>query len=145
MIESMAGFSFTEVTAFVSRVQAASERTVRRLWGDASTWLDRNRRLLVSGLLTEARTVEGDFRHRAERAVRDWEARRTRILGALEGRVARPVAAVRKRVNVASEDEVAALRDRIARVEKQLATLARPKAREEEPVHGQAAAASAGS
>jgi polyhydroxyalkanoate synthesis regulator phasin len=88
----------------------------------------RSRRDTVNGLLSDARKLQVDLRKRAEKAIRDIEARRTRILTTLEEQATRIVESVVKTLNVASADDLAELKKRMGDLERRLDALAKEKA-----------------
>ncbi len=66
----------------------------------------RGRLHTTSGFLAETRAVQAELRKRAERTLRDLNARRTRSLATLEEQVTRLMDTVMRRLNVTWRDEV---------------------------------------
>ena len=88
----------------------------------------RGRLHTTSGFLAETRAVQAELRKRAERTIRDLDARRTRTLGTFEAQATRLMDTVMRRLNVTWRDEVAALRGRIVELEQRLDALLRERA-----------------
>jgi polyhydroxyalkanoate synthesis regulator phasin len=128
MAESKARLSLKDVRASVKRMQTEGERLVTRLRRDARAFATRSRRETVSNLLSDARKLQVDLRKRAERAIEELEATRTRILATLEDRVSTVVEAFVKTLNVATRRELADLRKRVAEIERRLDALSKERA-----------------
>ena len=128
MAESKARLSLKDVRASVKRMQTEGERLVTRLRRDARAFATRSRRETVSNLLSDARRLQVDLRKRAEKAIGELEATRTRILATLEDRVSTVVETFVKTLNVATHRELADLRKRVAEIERRLDALSKERA-----------------
>ena len=128
MAESKASLSLKDVRASVKRMQTEGERLVTRLRRDARAFATRSRRETVSNLLSDARRLQVDLRKRAEKAIEELEATRTRILATLEDRVSTVVETFVKTLNVATHRELADLRKRVAEIERRLDALSKERA-----------------
>jgi hypothetical protein len=128
MAEATAGLSFKDVRASMKRMQSEGEKLVARLRRDARALSDRSRRDAVTSLLNDARRLRTDLRKRAEKAIRDLEARRARIVTTLEQQVTSIAESVVGRLNVATRDDVAELRRRIADVERRIEAMVKERA-----------------
>jgi len=128
MAESKARLSLKDVRASVKRMQTEGERLVTRLRRDARAFATRSRRETVSNLLSDARKLQVDLRKRAEKAIGELEATRTRILATLEDRVSTVVETFVKTLNVATHRELADLRKRVAEIERRLDALSKERA-----------------
>jgi len=82
----------------------------------------------VSSLVNDARRLQADLRKRAERAIEELDAQRTRILATLEERVTGVVETVVKTLNVATHRELENLRKRVADLERRLDALSKERA-----------------
>jgi len=82
----------------------------------------------VSSLLSDARRLQADLRKRAERAIEELDAQRTRILATLEERVTSVVETMVKTLNVATHRELENLRKRVADLERRLDALSKERA-----------------
>jgi polyhydroxyalkanoate synthesis regulator phasin len=128
MAEAKARISLKDLRTSVRRMQSEGEKLVTRLRRDARALAARSRKETVTSLLSDARKLETDLRKRAERAIKDLEARRTRILASLEEQVSGIVEIVVKRLNLATQDEVAELRKRLVEFERRLEALSKERA-----------------
>ena len=126
MAEARAPLTFKDVRASVRRMQSEGEKLIGRLRRDARTLSTRSRRDLTT-LVGDARKLQNDLRKRAEKAIHELEARRTRILATLEEQATRVVESVVGRLNVASRDDLAALRTRVVELERRVDALAKEK------------------
>lgn len=120
MAEAKARLTLKDVRASVSRMQNEGERLVARLRRDARSFAGKSRRDAVTTLLNETRKLQSDFRVRAERAIKELESRRTRLLASLEEQVQTLAERVVKGLNVATSDEVNELRKRINELERRI-------------------------
>jgi F0F1-type ATP synthase membrane subunit b/b' len=125
MADSKARLTLKDVRASVKRMQTEGEKLVTRLRRDARAFATRSRRDTVSGLLTDARRLQADLRARAEKAIEELDAQRTRILATLEERVSHMVESVVKTLNVATHRELENLRKRVADLERRLDAISR--------------------
>ena len=127
MAEARAQISFKDVRASVKRMQNEGEKLVTRLRRDARALTSRSRKD-VNTLLTDVRRLQTDLRKRATAAIEELETRRARIVSTLEEQVTRIVERVAGGLNVASKDDVAELRKRMAELERRLDALAKERA-----------------
>lgn len=128
MAEAKARLSMKEVRASVKRMQVEGERLVDRIRRDATALASRTRKETVSTLLGDVRKFQADLRKRAERAIQDLESRRSRIVATLEEQAVALAEKVVKGLNVASADEVADLRMKVAELERRFALLDKERA-----------------
>jgi len=117
-----------EVRIAVEGVPTEGNPLFSRILQTVEAWVARGRLQTISGFLAEARAVRAELRERAERTIRDLDARRTRSLATLAEPVTRVMDTVMRRLDVTWADEVAALRGRIVELEQRLETLARERA-----------------
>jgi polyhydroxyalkanoate synthesis regulator phasin len=117
----------------VSRIQAAGEELVGRLWDDARALLARGTPRAATDLLAESRQIQETVRKLVLRARRQLETRREEIMSSLEAPVTRLLETVGQRLPIASREEVGDLRARIAELERRLDSLGKEMAREEDP------------
>ena len=68
--------------------------------------------------------VQADIRQRAERALRDLDGRRAQLLATLEKQAGGLVETLIKRLNVASQEEIADIEKRLAGVERRVGAIA---------------------
>jgi polyhydroxyalkanoate synthesis regulator phasin len=101
-------------------MQVEGERLVARLRRDARSLATQSRQETVSGLLSEARRLQGDLRRRAERTIKDLEARRVRILSTLEQQATSLAERFAKSFNVATSTEVAEVGKRLGELGKRV-------------------------
>ena len=127
MAEARAQISFKDVRASVKRMQNEGEKLVTRLRRDARALTSRSRKD-VNTLLGDVRRLQTDLRKRATAAIEELETRRARIVSTLEEQVTRIVERVAGGLNVASKDDVAELRKRMAELERRLDALAKERA-----------------
>ena len=128
MAESKARITLKDVRASVKRMQTEGEKLVTRLRRDARAFATRSRRETVSSLLSDARRLQTDLRTRAEKAIEELDAQRTRILATPEERVTGVVETVVKTLNVATHRELENLRKRVADLERRLDALSKERA-----------------
>src|SRR5262245_18970746 len=128
MAEARSRLSLNDVRASVRRIQTEGEKLVSRLRRDARALSTRNRRETVTGLLNDARRLQADLRKRAEKAIRELEDRRNRILTTLEEQATRVAETVARRLNVATQAEIAALHKRIGELERRIESVAKERA-----------------
>src|SRR6266478_1726914 len=105
MAESKARITLKDVRASVKRMQTEGEK-----------------------LVSDARRLQADLRKRAERAIEELDAQRTRILATLEERVTSVVETMVKTLNVATHRELENLRKRVADLERRLDALSKERA-----------------
>ena len=97
-----------EVERLVGRVR----KSVAGLTGSENETLDR--------LVGRVRSIRKDVQERTQTAVREAERRAEGIVISIEGRVARAIQPVVRRLDVASQQELIELRDRVAQIEKRV-------------------------
>jgi len=121
--------SLDGVFASVRRLQRLGKRLVGQLRHDARRLVERSGKPVVDQVLAlvDVGKLRADVQGRAERAVKDLDARRVRLLTALEGQLERLTDPVVKELRAAAR-EVAYLKDRIAHVERRLEALTRETA-----------------
>jgi len=124
MADNASRLSLTTVRAAVDHVQTEGERLLTRLRRDTEALLARRRRQVVAEVLGTTRRVEADIRQRAERALRDLDGRRAQLLATLEKQAGGLVETLIKRLNVASQEEIADIEKRLAGVERRVGAIA---------------------
>lgn len=120
--------SLNDVRASVRRLQRLGKRLVGQLRDDARRLVERSGKPVVDQVLAlvDVGKLRADVQGRAERAVKDLDARRVRLLTALEGQLERLTDPVVEELRTATR-QVAELKRRIAQVERRLETLAKEK------------------
>ncbi len=121
--------SLDDVRASVRRLRRRGKRLVGQLRHDARQLVERSGRPVVDQVLSlvdvgKLRVV--DVQERAERAVKDLNARRVRLLATLQGQLERLTEPVVKELRTASR-QVEELKRRVGQVERRLETLAKDK------------------
>ena len=124
MADSSSRLSLRSAQAAVKRLRAEGERHLSRLRRDTDALFARSRRQAVAELLGTTQRQQADFRHRAERALRDLDARRTQILATVEKQVGSLTETLIRRLHVASREEVGDLQKRLAGLEQRVGALA---------------------
>ena len=120
--------SLNDVRASVRRLQRLGKRLVGQLRDDARRLVERSGKPVVDQVLAlvDVGKLRADVQGRAERVVKDLDARRVRLLTALEGQLERLTDPVVEELRTATR-QVAELKRRIAQVERRLETLAKEK------------------
>ena len=127
--------SLDEVRASVRRLRRRGRRLVGQLRHDARQLVERSGKLVErSGkpvvdqvlALVDVGHLRVDVQQRAERAVKDLNARRARLLATLQGQLERVTEPVVKELRTASR-QVEELKRRVGQVERRLETLAKDK------------------
>ena len=121
--------SLEEVRASMKRLQERGEQLVGQLRHDARELVERSGRPVVDRVLSlvDVGKLRADIHARAERAVKELDARRTRLMASLQVQLERLTDPVVKELRAAAR-EVAYLKDRIAHVERRLEALTRETA-----------------
>jgi len=129
MADSTGGLLLKELRGSIERLPATGERLARHLRRSAQLWVAWIRRQAASALsLAEATGFSADLRQRGARVMNELDARRVQILARLERQATGAVEPVLRRLPVARRDEIAALQQRLAGLERRLDTLARERA-----------------
>ena len=120
--------SLDEVRASVRRLQRRGRQMVGQLRHDARQFVERSGRPVVDQVLAlvDVRRLRADVPKQAERAVRELDARRARLMAALEGQLERLTDPVVRELRAAAR-EVEDIKRRIAHVERRLETFVREK------------------
>ena len=127
--------SLDEVRASVRRLRRRGKRLVGQLRHDARRLVERSGRMVERSskpvvdqvlALVDVGKLRADVQGRAERAVKDLEARRVRLLRALQGQLERLTDPVVQELKAATR-QVEELKRRLAQVERRLETLAKEK------------------
>src|SRR5438093_9110545 len=120
--------SLNDVRASVRRLQRLGKRLVGQLRHDARRLVERSGKPVVDQVLAlvDVRKLSADVQGRAERAVKDMETRRVRLLKALQGQLERLTDPVVQELKAATR-QVEELKRRVAQVERRLETLAKEK------------------
>jgi polyhydroxyalkanoate synthesis regulator phasin len=130
MAEARSRLAISEMRASVKRMQTEGEKLVARIRRDAKTFASRSRRENLDGLVKDARRVQTDVRKRVEAALKEIDDQRTRIVASLEEQAGKLIETVVGRLNLAKQDEVNDLRDRIAELERRVTALGKSKDKE---------------
>jgi len=127
--------SLDEVRASVRRLRRRGKRLVGQLRHDARRLVERSGRMVERSskpvvdqvlALVDVGKLREDVQERAERAVKDLNARRARLLAAVQGQLERLTEPVVKELRTASR-QVEELKRRVGQVERRLETLAKDK------------------
>jgi len=120
--------SLNDVRASVRRLQRLGKRLVGQLRDDARRLVERSGKPVVDQVLAlvDVGKLRADVQGRAERAVKDLDARRVRLLTALQGQLEHLTEPVVQELKAATR-QVAELKRRIAQAERRLEALAREK------------------
>jgi hypothetical protein len=122
------GAAGEEVRIAVEGVPSEGETLLSRIGRTVSAWVARSRSQAVSGLWTDARRIPAELLYRAQRAIRDLDARRAVTLATLEEHATGFLEAALTRLNVVVQGEVADLQRRTTRLEQRLDALVRERA-----------------
>jgi len=104
------------------RLQAEVERLIYRVRAELTDFT-RDEAGPVGRLVAEARRLRASLDKQAKSAAQRAEKRTESIMNSLEGRVARAMEPLAKRLDVASYQELSELRDRVDEIEKKLRDL----------------------
>ena len=120
--------SLNDVRASVRRLQRLGKRLVGQLRDDARRLVERSGKPVVDQVLAlvDVGKLRADVQGRAERALKDLDARRVRLLTALQGQLEHLTDPVVQELKAATR-QVAELKRRIAQAERRLEALAREK------------------
>ncbi len=120
--------SLIDVRASVRRLQRLGKRLVGQLRDDARRLVERSGKAVVDQVLAlvDVGKLRADVQGRAERAVKDLDARRVRLLMALQGQLEHLTDPVVQELKAATR-QVAELKRRIAQAERRLEALAKEK------------------
>jgi polyhydroxyalkanoate synthesis regulator phasin len=100
---------------------ATARREGERLATDVRTLVTRG----PADLAADVRELRRELRLRADAAVRDFDARRTLVIGAVERELTRGVEAVWRGLSLPTRSEVAALARRVKQLEERVAAAER--------------------
>jgi len=117
MVEHEPRTAFQELWEPVSRVRGAGARLAERIRRTAESYRAEDP---LARLTADARGVQDQILRHAERALRDMDEQRARIVNLLERQTARLVAQALKRLNLATEAGVEELHVRVAECERRL-------------------------
>jgi len=120
--------SLNDVRASVRRLQRRGKRLVGQLRDDARRLVERSSKPVVDQVLAlvDVGKLRADVQGRAERAVKDLDARRVRLLTALQGQLEHLTDPVVQELKAATR-QVAELKRRIEQAERRLEALAKEK------------------
>jgi hypothetical protein len=120
--------SLDEVRASVRRLQRRGRQLIGQLRHDARQLVERSGRPVVDQVLAlvDVRRLRADVPKQAERALRELDARRARLMGALQGQLERLTDPVVRELR-ATAREVEDIKRRIVHVERRLETYVREK------------------
>src|SRR3989441_11373941 len=129
MVETQARLlSLDDVRASVRRLRRRGKRLVGQLRHDARQLVERSGGPVVDQVLSlvDIGKLRVDVEERAERAVKDLNARRVRLLATLQGQLERLTEPVVKELRTASR-QIEGLKRRAGQVERRPQTLAQDK------------------
>ena len=129
MVETQARLlSLDDVRASVRRLRRRGKRLVGQLRHDARQLVERSGKPVVEQVLAlvDVGNLRANVQEQAERAVKELDARRARLLAALQGQLERLTEPVVKELRTASR-QVEELKRRVGQVERRLGALAKDK------------------
>jgi len=120
--------SLDDVRASVRRLRRRGKRLVGQLRHDARQLVERSGKPVVDQVLAlvDVGNLRANVQEQAERAVKELDARRVRLVAALQGQLERLTEPVVKELRTASR-QVEELKRRVGQVERRLETLAKDK------------------
>ena len=120
--------SLDDVRASVKRLRRRGKRLVGQLRHDARQLVERSGKPVVEQVLAlvEVGNLRANVQEQAERAVKELDARRVRLVAALQGQLERLTEPVVKELRTASR-QVEELKRRVGQVERRLGALAKDK------------------
>ena len=120
--------SLDDVRASVKRLRRRGKRLVGQLRHDARQLVERSGKPVVEQVLAlvDVGNLRANVQEQAERAVKELDARRVRLVAALQGQLERLTEPVVKELRTASR-QVEELKRRVGQVERRLETLAKDK------------------
>ena len=105
--------AIADVRTSVKHMRTEARRLAGRIQRDVRTLALRSR----SEVVRDVGKLRNDFRVRAKRALRDLEARRTRVLSSFEKQVATLSQAIVRQFHAATQEQMAELARRVATLE----------------------------
>ena len=111
----------SDLLTALRRVQVARERLLGRLWRDTEALVAS--RQVLSEFFRDAWRAPAHFRQRAERALRDLEAERARLVTTVQQQAGSLLEALVRSLHLASRGEVGELQQRIGVLEQRLERL----------------------
>ena len=120
--------SLDDVRASVKRLRRRGKRLVGQLRHDARQLVERSGKPVVEQVLAlvDVGNLRANVQEQAERAVKELDARRVRLVVALQGQLERLTEPVVKELRTASR-QVEELKRRVGQVERRLGALAKDK------------------
>ncbi len=120
--------SLDDVRASVRRLRRRGKRLVGQLRHDARQLVERSGKPVVEQVLAlvDVGNLRANVQEQAERAVKELDARRVRLVAALQGQLERLTEPVVKELRTASR-QVEELKRRVGQVERRLGALAKDK------------------
>ena len=120
--------SLDDVRASVKRLRRRGKRLVGQLRHDARQLVERSGKPVVEQVLAlvDVWNLRANVQEQAERAVKELDARRVRLVAALQGQLERLTEPVVKELRTASR-QVEELKRRVGQVERRLGALAKDK------------------
>ena len=120
--------SLDDVRASVKRLRRRGKRMVGQLRHDARQLVERSGKPVVEQVLAlvDVGNLRANVQEQAERAVKELDARRVRLVAALQGQLERLTEPVVKELRTASR-QVEELKRRVGQVERRLGALAKDK------------------
>jgi hypothetical protein len=120
---------FVDVRSVITVARREGERLAGRLSRDVQALVFKS----PAELAADVRELERGVRTRADAAVKDLEARGALVFGAVERQLSNASTAVLRRFSAVTRGEIDALTDRVAVLEKRLATLERSRRKVRRP------------
>ena len=120
--------SLDDVRASVKRLRRRGKRLVGQLRHDARQLVERSGKPVVEQVLAlvDVGNLRANVQEQTERAVKELDARRVRLVAALQGQLERLTEPVVKELRTASR-QVEELKRRVGQVERRLGALAKDK------------------
>ena len=120
--------SLDDVRASVKRLRRRGKRLVGQLRHDARQLVERSGKPVVEQVLAlvDVGSLRANVQEQAERAVKELDARRVRLVAVLQGQLERLTEPVVKELRTASR-QVEELKRRVGQVERRLGALAKDK------------------
>jgi hypothetical protein len=120
---------FVDVRSVITLARREGGRIAGRLSRDVQALVFKS----PAELAADVRQLERGVRTRADAAVKDLEARGAKVVGVVERQLAKASTAVLRRFSAATQDEIDALAERVALLEKRLRSLERTRRKVRRP------------
>jgi hypothetical protein len=120
---------FVDVRSVITLARREGGRLAGRLSRDVQALVFKT----PAELAADVRQLERGVRTRADAAVKDLEARGAMVVGAVERQLVKASSAVLRRFSAVTQDEIDALTERVASLEKRLRNLERTRRKVRRP------------